>query len=194
METKAFFVSLYVGTVVVAGLCVLIVNPDVVVARLRFHKASKRWDAILLCFLLPALGAVFLVAAWDGRFRKSPWPWWVFAIGYVVFLVGIGVVIWAECVNKFFEPTVRIQVDRGHKVIDTGPYAIVRHPGYLGAMPLFVGTALCLGSLWALIPAGLASALLLLRTRWEDQTLQAELAGYKDYAHRVRYRLIPGVW
>ena len=81
----------------------------------------------------------------------------------------------AEAVNKFFEVTVRIQTERGQRVIDTGPYAIVRHPGYVGGVLFCVGTALCLGSLWALIPAGLASALLILRTQWEDQTLQAEL-------------------
>src|SRR5215510_5607188 len=99
-------------------------------------------------------------------------------------MVGVGIFTRAEAVNKFFEKTVRIQTDRGHKVIDTGPYAIVRHPGYVGGMLFFVGAALCLGSLWALIPAGLACALLLLRTQWEDQTLQAELPGYKEYAER----------
>jgi protein-S-isoprenylcysteine O-methyltransferase Ste14 len=103
-------------------------------------------------------------------------------------------VTWAEAVNKFFEVTVRIQTDRGQKVIDTGPYAIVRHPGYVGGILFCVGTALCLGSVWALIPAGLASFLLVLRTRWEDQTLQAELPGYQEYTERVRYRLLPGVW
>lgn len=96
--------------------------------------------------------------------------------------------------NKFFEPTVRFQTDRGQKVIDTGPYAIVRHPGYAGWLVMSVGIALCLGSLWALIPAGLSFLGLLLRTQWEDQTLQAELAGYKEYTERVRYRLLPGVW
>jgi protein-S-isoprenylcysteine O-methyltransferase Ste14 len=111
-----------------------------------------------------------------------------------LFLVGVGIFTWAMAVNKFFERTVRIQTDRGHKVIDTGPYAIVRHPGYAGFVLFFVGGALCLGSLWALIPAGLASALLVLRTRWEDQTLQAELPDYKEYAQRVRYKLIPGMW
>jgi protein-S-isoprenylcysteine O-methyltransferase Ste14 len=97
-------------------------------------------------------------------------------------------------VNKFFEPSVRIQTNRGHRVIDVGPYAIVRHPGYVGAFLLMPGLAIALGSWWALIPAGAAALLLLLRTRWEDQTLQAELSGYKSYAERVRYRLIPGVW
>jgi len=102
---------------------------------------------------------------------------------------------WAQSVNKFFEPTVRIQTDRGHRVIDTGPYAIIRHPGYVSAYPLFVGIPLALGSWWtALIPAILMVPMLVLKTLWEDQTLQAELAGYKEYAQRVRYRLIPGVW
>jgi protein-S-isoprenylcysteine O-methyltransferase Ste14 len=85
-------------------------------------------------------------------------------------------------------------VERGHKVIDTGPCAFVRHPGYVGGSLTFVGIALSLGSLWALIPAGLSIFLLILRTRWEDETLRAELAGYKEYTQQVRYRLIPGVW
>jgi protein-S-isoprenylcysteine O-methyltransferase Ste14 len=123
-----------------------------------------------------------------------PVPWWVCGVGYVLFLAGMGILTWAEAVNKFFEVTVRIQTERGQKVIDTGPYAIVRHPGYVGGVLFSLGIALCLGSLWALIPAGLASALLILRTQWEDQTLQAELPGYKDFTERVRYKLIPGVW
>jgi protein-S-isoprenylcysteine O-methyltransferase Ste14 len=195
MNTEGFFVTLLVGTLVVAGVYLLFVNPEVVVARIRFHRGTKRWDIILLCFLLPAVCAVFLVAALDDRrFHWLPVPWWVRGIGYVLFLVGVGIFTWAESVNKFFEPTVRIQMDRGHKVIDTGPYAIVRHPGYVGFMLFSVGGALCLGSLWALIPAGLVCVLLVLRTRREDETLQAELSGYNEYAQTVRYKLIPGVW
>jgi len=194
MNTKVFFFSLFVGTLVVAGLYLCCVNPEVVVARIRFHRGSKRWDRILLCFFLPSVYAVFLVAALDYVRNWSSVPWWVCGIGYVLFLVGVGILTWAQAVNKFFEKTVRIQTDRGHKVIDTGPYAIVRHPGYVGFMLVFVGSALCLGSFWALIPAGLASALLVLRTQWEDQTLQSELPGYKEYAQRVRYKFFPRVW
>jgi protein-S-isoprenylcysteine O-methyltransferase Ste14 len=194
MDTKCFFVSLFLGTLVVAGLYLLCVNPEVVLARIRFHRGTKGWDRILLCFLLPAVYALFLVAALDYARHWLPLSWWVCGIGYVLFLLGISIVTWAEAVNKFFEKTVRIQKDRGHKVIDTGPYALVRHPGYVGFMLFFVGSALCLGSMWALIPAVLASALLVLRTQWEDQTLQTELPGYQEYAKRVRYKLIPGVW
>jgi protein-S-isoprenylcysteine O-methyltransferase Ste14 len=121
------------------------------------------------------------VAALDsGRFHWLPVPWWACAVGYVLFLFTVWLGTWAATVNKFAEGLVRIQRERGHKVIDTGPYAIVRHPGYVSAMPLSAAIALCLGSVWALIPAGLASALLVLRTQ--------------EYTQRVRYRLVPGVW
>ena len=96
--------------------------------------------------------------------------------------------------NKFFELLVRIQTGRGHKVIDTGPYAIVRHPGYALGYPLFLGMPLALGSLWALIPAFIFGLFLVVRTFLEDRTLQKELPGYQEYTQRVRYRLVPGVW
>jgi protein-S-isoprenylcysteine O-methyltransferase Ste14 len=123
MDTKSLFVMLYVVTLVVAGLYLLCVNPEMVVARIRFHRGTKRWDRILLCFLVPAVYAVFLVATLDYGRHWSPVPWWVCAIGYVLFLVGVGILTWAEAVNKFFEKTVRIQTDRDHKVIDTGPFS-----------------------------------------------------------------------
>jgi protein-S-isoprenylcysteine O-methyltransferase Ste14 len=103
------------------------------------------------------------------------------------------VTAWAQTVNRFFEPGVRIQADRGHTVIDAGPYAFVRHPAYAACL-LFVGIALSLGSYWALIPATLSCLVLILRTRWEDRTLRDEPTGYEDYSRRVHYRLIPGVW
>jgi protein-S-isoprenylcysteine O-methyltransferase Ste14 len=170
------------------------VNPELLAARSRFRWA-KRWDIILSSIMIAPIMAIFPVAALDdGRFHWLPVPWWVCGVGYLMFLVGMGLGTWVGAVNKFAEGPVRIQTERGHTVIDTGPYAIVRHPGYVAAFFLFVGIALSLGSLWALIPVGLFFALLILRTQWEDQTLQAELAGYKEYTARVRYKLIPGVW
>jgi protein-S-isoprenylcysteine O-methyltransferase Ste14 len=188
------FIGVFLGTVAVAALYLLRVNPEVWVARTRSHEGTKRWDNILLGYFFPAVYAIVPIAALDERFHWLPLPWWACGVGYVLFLAGMGIVTWAEAVNKFFEVTVRIQTDRGQKVIDAGSYALVRHPGYVGGILFCIGTALCLGSLWALVPAGLASALLILRTQWEDQTLQAELAGYKEYTQRVRFKLIPGVW
>jgi protein-S-isoprenylcysteine O-methyltransferase Ste14 len=189
------FVLILLGVTSAVFLVLQRVNPEVIVARSRFHEGTKRWDKILLCFYFPAMSAVVLVAALDdSRFHWFPVPWWVCSVGYALLLAGFGIVTWAEGVNKFFEVTVRIQTERGHSVIDTGPYAIARHPGYVGGILLAIGMALSLGSLWALIPVGFASMVLIVRTQWEDQTLKEELNGYKEYAKRVRYKLIPGVW
>lgn len=189
------FILVLLGIIAGVFLYLWRVNPEVLIARSHTHEGTKRWDKILLCFYFPTVWAIVPVAALDdGRFQWSSLPWWICVVGYALLLVGVGITTWAEGVNKFFEPTVRIQTERGHVVIDTGPYAIVRHPGYVGGFFTAAGMALSLGSLWAFIPAGLASLLLIVRTQWEDQTLQAELTGYKEYTERVRYKLIPGVW
>jgi protein-S-isoprenylcysteine O-methyltransferase Ste14 len=169
-------------------------NPELLVARSRAHF-PKGWDRVLGGFMFLSLGAVFVVAGLDGgRFQWLPVPAWVCAVGYALFLPAIAGAIWVGTVNKFAEAGVRVQAERGHTVVDTGPYAVVRHPGYVAAIAMFAGIALCLGSLWALLPAGLFSSLIILRTGWEDQTLQAELPGYKEYTLVVRSRLVPGVW
>ncbi len=193
-EKGWLFLLVFVTASVVIFLYIWRANPELLVARTQVRLA-KGWDMIVGSITMAALLAIFPAAALDdGRFHWCPIPWWVCVLGYSLFLVGMGVLTWVGAVNNFAEPAVRIQVERGHKVIDTGPYAIVRHPSYAVAAPFFAGIALCLGSLWALIPAGLAAAMLILRTQWEDQTLQAELPGYKEYTERVRYKLIPGVW
>jgi protein-S-isoprenylcysteine O-methyltransferase Ste14 len=189
------FVAVFLLAATLAGVYVWRVNPELYAARSRIHEGTKHWDRILIAFLIPPMAAIFAVAALDGgRFHWFPVPWWVCAVGYGLFLTGFAITVWAEAVNKFFELGVRIQTDRGHKVIDTGPYAIVRHPGYVGAIILCAGVALSLGSLWALIPVCLSSVLLIYRTWREDLTLQAELPGYAEYSKRVRYRLVPWVW
>lgn len=189
------FILVFIGTLIPIGFYLWRVNPALVIARSSPHKGTKRWDKILLSFLFPAMTAIVTVAALDdGRFHWLPLASWVCGLGYVLFLFGMAISTWAESVNKFFEPTVRIQADRGQTVIDTGPYVIVRHPGYFSSLLIFVGAALALGSVWALIPAGLSCVLMILRTQWEDETLKAELPGYKDYTERVRYRLVPGLW
>ena len=101
---------------------------------------------------------------------------------------------WALWVNRFFSSVVRIQTDRGHKVVRNGPYRFVRHPGYAAGIVSLISLPLVLGSMWGLIPAGLMVLLLIIRTHLEDTTLQKELAGYVDYTKRVRYRLLPWIW
>jgi protein-S-isoprenylcysteine O-methyltransferase Ste14 len=171
------------------------VNPDVVAGRVNRHKGTKPWDRLIVGSLIPTIVATVIVAALDdGRFHWSSMPWWVCGIGYALLIVGLVGVTWAESVNKFFEPTVRIQTDRGHHVVDTGPYALVRHPGYATAFLLILGIPLALGSYWALIPAATSCLILIVRTVLEDRTLRAELPGYDEYSRRVRFRLVPGLW
>ena len=148
-----FFVVV-VGTSILITLYLRRVNPDVIAARVNRHEGTKGWDRWLLGILIPAIVSILPVAALDdGRFHWSHVPWWVCGMGYVLLVAGLAGMTWAESVSKFFEPTVRIQTDRGHTVIDTGPYALVRHPGYVAACLLFMGMPLSLGSFWALIPA-----------------------------------------
>lgn len=190
---------LFFAVTVAAGIVLSVylrrVNPDIFAARVNRHTGTKSWDKWIVPILITVMTSVIPVAALDdGRYHWSFVPWWVVGIGYALFLIGLAGMAWAEAVNKFFEPTVRIQTDRGHHVIDTGPYALVRHPGYASAFPLVVGMALALGSYRALIPAVLCVVILLVRTVLEDRTLRTELPGYLEYAGRVRFRILPGVW
>jgi protein-S-isoprenylcysteine O-methyltransferase Ste14 len=169
------------------------VNPAIFAARRRIQPGTKGWDRVLLMVLLPTMLAIYPVAALDdGRFHWSRVPLWLVVVGYVLFIASWGLFMWVESVNKFAEPGVRVHA--GQKVVDTGPYAIVRHPMYMGVPAFVVGTALALGSYWALVPAALVLPILIRRTAMEDRTLREELPGYTQYAGRVRYRLLPGVW
>ena len=96
--------------------------------------------------------------------------------------------------NTFFSAVVRIQKDRGHTVVSSGPYRFVRHPGYTGFSAFTLVTPLIVNSRWAFVPAAATVAVTVLRTALEDRTLQSELDGYADYVRRVRYRLVPIVW
>jgi len=137
-----------------------------------------------------------VVAALDGgRYQWAPMPAQLWPVGAALFIAGHGLVTWSMRVNPYFEKTARIQKDRDQKVITTGPYCYVRHPGYIGTI---VGYALAppimLGSWWALLPALFATLSLIVRTALEDRMLQDELDGYAAYAARVRFRLVPYLW
>jgi len=128
------------------------------------------------------------------RFRWSSMPFVSVYIGAVLYGLSMALVGWVLCTNPFAESSVRIQHDRGHTVVSSGPYRFVRHPMYVGSCFMYAATGLILGSVWALLDAGLLAILLVVRTALEDRTLRRELAGYEEYASRTRCRLIPGVW
>jgi protein-S-isoprenylcysteine O-methyltransferase Ste14 len=136
-----------------------------------------------------------IVAGLDHRFDWSPvFPLWLIVPGFFLISLGYAFAAWALAENRFFSSVVRIQMDRGHVVCDSGPYRYVRHPGYAGNMLALPGMVLAFGSMWTLVPVAVALIIAVIRTVLEDQTLQDELPGYRDYARRVRYRLIPGIY
>lgn len=174
------------------------VDPELLNQRGAWQKKTdaKAWDRILVrVFGQFSLNILPIVMGLDvGRFHWSNLGLWVTVLGVAVFSAGWALLTWAMVVNPHFETIVRIQVDRNHRVVTTGPYQVVRHPGYVGAGLWALGSPLIVGSAYGLLPAGITVGLLVLRTGLEDRTLRAELPGYADYARRVRYRLVPGIW
>lgn len=168
----------------------------VIAERMRPAPHAKAWDQLLMAAFMPLAGAVIVMAALDGgRFHWTRGlPLWVYPPAAVAFCASAVLHLWAIIANEFYVSTVAVQPERGHRTIDAGPYGIVRHPGYLGIIGMELAIPLVLGSLWALIASGLAVAVLLLRAGLEDRVLRAELPGYAEYAARVRFRVIPGVW
>ena len=190
------FLSVYFVTTFAAIVYLWRTNPEIVVARSTVHRGGQaRVQRVLLALILISFLMMFPVAGLDaGRLHWTRIPLWVTAVGYVLFVAGMAGNVWVLQVNKFAEPSVRIQAERGQKVIDTGPYAIVRHPLYAMSFLLFAGIPLAMGSLWALIPAAICVGVIIVRTALEDRMLRSKLPGYEDYARRVRYRLVPGIW
>jgi protein-S-isoprenylcysteine O-methyltransferase Ste14 len=173
-------------------------HPGLLAERQNIEKVqiAKAWDKVLAPLM--ALSVVFpmvIVAGLDHRRGWSPiFPLWLIVLGFILISLGYAFAAWALIENRFFSSVMRIQLDRGHVVCDSGPYRIVRHPGYAGNLLALPGMVLALSSMWTLVPATVALIITVIRTALEDQALQDELPGYRDYARRVRYRLIPGIY
>jgi len=189
-----------VSAAALAGHVVVLVpiNPELLAQRQEGFRpqGTKRWDRWLAPISV-SLGTVvmWVVAGLDVRLGwTSRLPLAVHIAGLVASILGYAIFLWAMGANAFFVEGVRIQEERGHTVATGGPYRLVRHPGYVGAILGIAGGPFLLGSRWALVPAGLSLAGYVIRTALEDRTLQDELPGYVEYAQRTRYRLLPGVW
>ena len=170
-------------------------DPELLKRRAQIGQGTKTWDLVLLSLFGLTYLATIVVAAFDAQHHWSKMTIWLWLIGAGLHVFFVVVITWAMAVNTHFEKTVRIQSDRHHRVIESGPYRIVRHPGYIAIiLGLVLATPLLLGSWWAFIPAILAMACLILRTVLEDRTLQKELTGYEAYTRKVHYRLLPGIW
>jgi protein-S-isoprenylcysteine O-methyltransferase Ste14 len=159
------------------------------------RTGTKPWDKIMAPLVVVFPVAMWLAAGLDLRYAWSaPFPPALQAAGLVLAAAGAELTFQAMAVNRFFSATVRIQTERGQRVVSSGPYAVVRHPGSTGMLGFTLATPLALGSAVCFLPAGVCAVLMVVRTVLEDRTLQAELEGYSEYALRVRRRLIPGIW
>jgi protein-S-isoprenylcysteine O-methyltransferase Ste14 len=170
-------------------------DPDLIEERRHQAENVKSWDKVIMGIHTPTLLLMLVVCGLDaGRFGWSSMPL-VMKIAALVGFIPAVVLFWGSLrANTYLSSYARIQDDRDHQVVTTGPYQHIRHPMYVGVILFALCTPLFLGSWWAMIPAGVDVILFILRTALEDKMLLAELEGYKDYAREVRYRLLPGVW
>jgi protein-S-isoprenylcysteine O-methyltransferase Ste14 len=163
-------------------------------ARERFTPPSRGADGLSLRQIRLVAAAHILAGLLDSRYKWTTVPAGWRLLGLVGFTLGFLLIVQAMKTNRYFSSVVRIQADRGHQVVSTGPYSFIRHPGYAGMMPAIPFGGLAMGS-WIAVGFGLLyTALILRRVTFEDRFLQANLDGYREYAERVRYRLLPGVW
>jgi protein-S-isoprenylcysteine O-methyltransferase Ste14 len=189
------FLGIYFLSVFVNAIFMIRTNLETIAER-GTARGWKNWDKVvsggwgLMQYLF-----IPLVAGLDHRFGWTPAPGiaWNF-VGAGIFAAGLGLFSWAMITNAFFSTAVRIQNERGQTVCRSGPYRIVRHPGYTGAIFQSLGISILLSSCWALVPGAIAAGFLLMRTYLEDRTLKTELKGYQEYARHVRFRIIPGLW
>jgi len=189
------FIGISLLSVAINAIFMLRSSPETVAERGK-PKEVKDWDKVIGGFWL--MGQYFLVpllAALDNRFGWTgalSLGWHL--LGATVYAASLGLAGWAMITNAYFSTAVRIQSDRGQTVCRNGPYAFVRHPGYVGFFFQALSVPILLGSLWAGLFALPAGILMIIRTSLEDRMLQAELAGYKEYAKEGKYRVIPGIW
>lgn len=169
-------------------------NPELRRHRRLIGPGTKRWDLAWNLIYWPLMASIALFAGLEARPGGSPMPAPLLGVGVVLLGSGLCLNGWAAAVNPHHEGTVRIQGERGHRVIDAGPYRLVRHPCYLGLVLWALASPFLLLSARAPWAAALAAAWVVLRTALEDATLRRELDGYAEYARRVRFRLVPGLW
>ncbi|MDH4271351.1 MAG: isoprenylcysteine carboxylmethyltransferase family protein [Candidatus Aminicenantes bacterium] len=189
---QAFFV------IVFSRAILILKNPDLARERAEAGKKEnvKPWDRILMPTMSVFLPVVSLiVCGLDERFGwSSDLPDGIQLVALFLMFAGSMLGTWAMIANRFFSSQVRIQTERGHRVVSSGPYRVVRHPAYAGGVLSWIVSPVFFSSTWAAIPAILAIVVIITRTALEDRTLQAELPGYLDYARIVRFRLVPRIW
>jgi protein-S-isoprenylcysteine O-methyltransferase Ste14 len=195
-EAWVYFI-IAVGSFIVSRALAARRNPGILSERARFldHADTAPWDKKLAPLLGLAGLLIPLAAGLEARFGLlQPFGLPVKIAALAILLGGIIFSSWALVENSFFSGVVRLQPERGQHVVSSGPYRLVRHPGYAGGLVMYLAFPFFIGSLWSLLPVLLITAVTAARTRLEDRFLRENLPGYREYAARVKYRLLPGVW
>ncbi len=190
------YMALVAASLTVYSAILIRLHPELIQERSKPPADAKKWDKPLVA-LVGAVGPLLLltVCGLDRRFGWSGvMPAWLTVAGLLAVVAGHVLTNCAVAANRFFSAIVRIQRDRGHTVVEAGPYRLIRHPGYLGSILHMFGTGFALGSWWGVDVAAVLSLVVAFRTALEDRTLARELEGYADYTARVRFRLLPGIW
>ena len=188
-------VGLWIVTLATNLVILLRTNPEVLATRMNRQQVFAKFEKVMLPLFVPAMLAIPVVAGLDAvRYAWTFLPLWAMWPGVIVHVAGGAFMLWAMMVNPYLAKEVRIQTERGHRVITTGPYAIVRHPMYVGLILVLAGIPLLLGSSWAFLPVCVVALLLVIRTVFEDRMLRKKLPGYGAFMLRTPHRLIPGVW
>jgi protein-S-isoprenylcysteine O-methyltransferase Ste14 len=191
------YLAFAVAVSVAGGLWLLRRDPGLLAERLGslFQRDQKGWDKIFMMAMVALwLGWLVLMGFDARRFSWSHVPASLQGLGFGLIVVANYIIALTFRENSYAAPVVKIQKERGHQVVSTGPYAYVRHPMYAGALLYMIGTPLLLGSWWGLAASVLIIVLVGVRAVLEERTLAAELEGYAQYAARVRYRLVPYLW
>lgn len=180
----------------VCGWWLYRIDPALLAERLRpvLQRDQPAADKVFMSLFVIAMLAWLALMGADRRMQSSDMPVALQALGFVLFLLSALFTLWVFRENSFAAPVVKLQAERAQRVISTGPYAHVRHPMYSGMVLFFAGVPLLLGSWWGLAMMPVFVALFAVRIGIEERTLRAGLPGYADYAARVRYRLLPGLW
>lgn len=186
-----------IGTLGLAGgLWLARIDPALLAERMRPTMQDGQPAAdkkFMLAFGFCAL-VWFVAIGLDARYHASDVPLTMQVLGFAMLLFSSGFILWVMRENSFAAPVVKLQTERGHRVVSSGPYAWVRHPMYSGTVLFFVGAPLLLGSWWGVAMSPLFALLFAIRIGIEERALVAGLPGYADYTAQVRYRLVPGLW
>lgn len=190
------FIALFVVSSVGMACGLALTDPDLLKERTSVSggRGLKSWDRVFFALLPIGVVAWFVGMGWEARSNPPAWGFAGQILGGVMQMTCMWVAWRTFRENSFAAPAVQVQTDRAQEVIQTGPYALVRHPLYAGAMLWMIGTPLLLGSRWGLIGSALLILLVAVRAVGEEKVLAEGLAGYDDYRRKVRFRLLPGVW